>query len=435
MAHDVFISYSHVDKAVADAICARLEQDGARCWYAPRDIEPGADWAGSIIDALEHTKIMVLVFTDFSNSSRQVLREVNNAVRTGAVIVPFRLTEKSPSGGMRYYLSSVHWLDALNEPLEQSIEELSGVVRSVLGGSSAPSSPDPDVSTAQTAPSIAVVATNKRPKWLIPVCAALALLVCAAAVLFAGRTKEERLPTPQAVNETAEPSEPATEQPLPVQAAEQKPAETENASDSDAVLTDSAAGEDPENYIYKTYTQSVVLNKYFGAADAVVTVPAQIDGLPVTEIDERCFENHTEIEKLVLPDTVSTIGYRAMYGCTGLKEINFPDSLLKIGGWAFAYDAFSDAVLPDSLRELGYGAFYSCLRLETVVTPEQVAAIGEDSFRGCARLKQVTILAPDPEIHNNAFAHDSGVTLIGVPGSYTEKYARAFGLKFEAAGD
>ena len=44
MAHDVFISYSHKDKAVADAIVARLEQDNCRCWYAPRDIAPGADW-------------------------------------------------------------------------------------------------------------------------------------------------------------------------------------------------------------------------------------------------------------------------------------------------------------------------------------------------------------------------------------------------------
>ena len=73
MAHDVFISYSKKDKAVADAICARLEQDGVRCWYAPRDIAPGADWAASIIEAIEKTKIMVLVFTDFANASRQVL--------------------------------------------------------------------------------------------------------------------------------------------------------------------------------------------------------------------------------------------------------------------------------------------------------------------------------------------------------------------------
>ena len=53
MAHDVFISYSHHDKPTADAVCAKLEEDGIRCWYAPRDIQPGADWAGSIVHAIE----------------------------------------------------------------------------------------------------------------------------------------------------------------------------------------------------------------------------------------------------------------------------------------------------------------------------------------------------------------------------------------------
>ena len=77
MAHEVFISYSTKDKAVADAVCARLEQDNCRCWYAPRDIMPGADWAGSIIEAIEQSKVMVLIFTDFANESRQVLREIN----------------------------------------------------------------------------------------------------------------------------------------------------------------------------------------------------------------------------------------------------------------------------------------------------------------------------------------------------------------------
>jgi hypothetical protein len=43
MAHDVFISYPHQEKATADAVCARLENEDIRCWIAPRDkliIEP-----------------------------------------------------------------------------------------------------------------------------------------------------------------------------------------------------------------------------------------------------------------------------------------------------------------------------------------------------------------------------------------------------------
>jgi len=43
MAHDVFVSHSVKDKAVADAIVARLEGDSVTCWIAPRDVVPGAD--------------------------------------------------------------------------------------------------------------------------------------------------------------------------------------------------------------------------------------------------------------------------------------------------------------------------------------------------------------------------------------------------------
>ena len=135
MAHDVFISYSHKDKSVADAICARLEGDGVRCWYAPRDIAPGSDWAGSIIDAIASAKMMVLIFTDFSNASSQVLREVGNAVSNGLTIIPFKLTETLPSGSMQYYLGVVHWLDAMNDPLEKSIGDLSTLVQATLSGS------------------------------------------------------------------------------------------------------------------------------------------------------------------------------------------------------------------------------------------------------------------------------------------------------------
>ena len=52
MAHDVFISHSHADKPAADAACAALEAKGIRCWIAPRDINPGQDWAASIVEAI-----------------------------------------------------------------------------------------------------------------------------------------------------------------------------------------------------------------------------------------------------------------------------------------------------------------------------------------------------------------------------------------------
>ena len=176
----------------------------------------------------------------------------------------------------------------------------------------------------------------------------------------------------------------------------------------------------------------MTINKYFGSGNAIVVVPPIIEGLPVTTIDKDCFENHTEIQKIVLPDTISTIGDHAFYGCTSLTEINFPDVLRKIGGWAFAYDSLPEVILPEGMKSLGYGAFYSNLKLENVFIPERVTDIGENTFHLCPVLKSVTLLASEIKIHLEAFDHDSGVTIIGIPGSYSEKYARAAGLTFEA---
>ena len=69
MAHYVFLSHSIKDKTVADAIVARLEADSVTCWVAPRDVVPGADWGESIINAVESSRIMILIFSQSANAS------------------------------------------------------------------------------------------------------------------------------------------------------------------------------------------------------------------------------------------------------------------------------------------------------------------------------------------------------------------------------
>lgn len=130
--HDVFISYSSKNKNIADAIVADLEQNGIKCWYAPRDIYPGEDWAGAIKNAIGSTKIFVLVFTDESNRSHQVTNEVTLAVNSGKIIIPFRLSGSDMNDTLLYYLSSVHWLDAVSQPLNQNIETLRMQISALL---------------------------------------------------------------------------------------------------------------------------------------------------------------------------------------------------------------------------------------------------------------------------------------------------------------
>ena len=60
---DVFISYSSLNKNVADAVVSDFEQHGIRCWYAPRDIMPGQEWVTAIHDAINSCKLFILIYT------------------------------------------------------------------------------------------------------------------------------------------------------------------------------------------------------------------------------------------------------------------------------------------------------------------------------------------------------------------------------------
>ncbi len=132
MAHDVFLSYSSLDKTAADSVCSILEQNGINCWIAPRDITPGLDFAEAIIDGIKSSKLFILVYSSSSNTSKQVIREVDRAVNLGLPVINLRLEDVPLSKQLEYYLSSVHWLDAKTPPLEEHIDKLSGVVKILL---------------------------------------------------------------------------------------------------------------------------------------------------------------------------------------------------------------------------------------------------------------------------------------------------------------
>jgi hypothetical protein len=154
MAHDVFISYAHEDKPVADALCATLEARKIRCWMAPRDIAPGAEWAGAISDAIGHSSVFVLIFSDFSNRSQQVIREVGLAVSREVVVIPLRLENVALSSTMEYFVSTCHWLDALSPPLQAHLNRLTSRVQALLqqepSSEAVSLSPEPVASPGET---------------------------------------------------------------------------------------------------------------------------------------------------------------------------------------------------------------------------------------------------------------------------------------------
>jgi hypothetical protein len=132
MAHDVFISYASEDAPIAQAICGRLEGKGIRCWIAPRDIRPGADWQAEIVAAIRSARAVVLVFSAHANASLEVPREISIASKQGLSIITFRIEDVAPVGSLDYALNTVHWLDAITPPVEDHIQRLDDSLQMIL---------------------------------------------------------------------------------------------------------------------------------------------------------------------------------------------------------------------------------------------------------------------------------------------------------------
>ena len=185
MAHDVFVSHSVKDKLVANAIVARLEADSVRCWVAPRNVVPGADWGESIVDAIEASRIMILIFSRNANASPQIKREVERAVDKGVYIIPFRVDDIEPTKSLEYFISTAQWMDAFPPPLERHLETLAKTVKAILAGAP-PLPPEPPPPSPPPPPPRPTPVAGSRSQ---PACC---LLVSEAGMLPATGTRRWR---------------------------------------------------------------------------------------------------------------------------------------------------------------------------------------------------------------------------------------------------
>jgi TIR domain len=188
VAHDVFISYSSKDKVIADAVCARLEARSIRCWIAPRDVQPGLPYGEEIIDAIHNSRAMVLVLSANANASPHIPKEVERAVSRGVPVIPLRVEDVMPAKSLDYFISSVHWLDAITPPLEQHLDSLANTIQTLLPANQ-PHRPQPLPPEPHPAPTPIVSARPaSKSKWLLSgVAAALAILLLAAGYFIWGR--------------------------------------------------------------------------------------------------------------------------------------------------------------------------------------------------------------------------------------------------------
>ena len=103
-----------------------------RCWFAPRDVLPERPYAEALIDAINESWLMVLVFSSSSNGSDHVIREVERAASKGIPILPLRIEDVAPNKSMEFFIGATHWLDAISPPLERHLDQLTRTVLELL---------------------------------------------------------------------------------------------------------------------------------------------------------------------------------------------------------------------------------------------------------------------------------------------------------------
>ena len=133
MDYDIFISYSSLDQEIAENVCSHLEKNGLSCWIAPRNVRPGENYAEEIMLGLDSAKIIVLIFSNNSQSSKYVIKEVQKAYINNKGILPINIDDSLPKGKMETFLRNKQWLNAFPNPEDSYDDVVSGARRLIKG--------------------------------------------------------------------------------------------------------------------------------------------------------------------------------------------------------------------------------------------------------------------------------------------------------------
>ncbi len=178
---------------------------------------------------------------------------------------------------------------------------------------------------------------------------------------------------------------------------------------------------------------------YGDAIDTVVVLPSVYDGRPVTSIYAEGF-SEANITSVVIPDSVTHIGYGAFMHCSSLVYVRMSSNLEHIAYSTFEgctalqtnrYDethylgnrdhpytlllqaAATDITachIHEDTRILGVQAFQFCEKLTSITLPEGLACIGSNAFANCTSLQQIAIPSTVTDICDGAFSACSELT-------------------------
>ena len=124
---------------------------------------------------------------------------------------------------------------------------------------------------------------------------------------------------------------------------------------------------------------------YPGGKEGAYNIPNS-----VTSIGAGAFWGCSSLTSVTIPNSVTSIGELAFWGCSSLTGVTIPDSVTSIGYWAFEYcSSLTSVTIPNSVTSIGAGAFIWCSSLTDVTIPNSVTSIGSSAFYGCDALETV----------------------------------------------
>ena len=149
---------------------------------------------------------------------------------------------------------------------------------------------------------------------------------------------------------------------------------------------------------------------FHGSALTSVTIPNS-----VTSIGYRAFSASYGLTSVTIPNSVTSIGDNAFAWCSGLTSVTIGNSVTSIGENAFNdCDGLTSVTIPNSVKSIGGYAFYDCSGLTSVTIPNSVKSIGESAFRACTGLTSVTIGSGVTSIGDDAFYYCNGLTSVHI---------------------
>lgn len=156
--------------------------------------------------------------------------------------------------------------------------------------------------------------------------------------------------------------------------------------------------------------------------DGTLVIPADMEQIP-----EGVCAGRDDIRRVIIPQTVYSIGPEAFSECPALEEVIFPDSFLHISAAAFLNCAsLSRVILSKNLQSINEGAFLGCAALKQLALPQTLEFIGEMAF-WCSGLEEITVPERVKVISENAFWDCAGLLRADVLGAATRIENNAFG--------